>query len=89
MEFMNWPTAVAVVGSVGSLVLGILKILAMRKSSEPDSKTMVMYEEKCAKLQSSVDVHASEIRHLEETTKRQDEDLSKLQDLLIKLLTDK
>jgi len=87
---VTWPVAVGVVCSVGTICLTILKIIQMRKPTVEESPVT-----KCEKLQdrlAEVEKKLAVLQaHMEECRRDREEfgeHLEKVNDLLIKILTD-
>lgn len=98
MDAISWSTAIAVIGSVGTVVLGVMKIWSMKNSSsqspEKDDikellKQLQQQSARCDRHKAELDVLSTKIIELQKDTVRQDNAIEKLHDLLLKLLTDR
>jgi len=79
MEF-TMAMAVALVGSVATVCLSILKIAGSKKESEPSH---------LPKLEEKVAVQEVQIKDIRSDLERLQDNLEKLNDLLLKLLTER
>lgn len=92
MEILSWSAAFAIVGSVLGVCLTVLKILAMRKDKPLNGNAslwtaMKEHDKKCEHLAERVSVIEAQLLDMEKDTDRQEEQLNKLNDLIIRLLT--
>lgn len=86
---ITWPLAITIVGSIASLCLTLLKIIQMRKketfSSNSSCKETV---DKLNKLETKVAVIDARLEEFKADKNALESHLEKINDLLIKLLTD-
>jgi len=96
MEPLSWSAAVAIIGSVATVAVTILKIFSMKKGdgelSKPNEdikELLKAHDERGDELKAKVAVIENEIANFHERLERLEDNLEKLQDLFLKILTEK
>ena len=87
MGFIGWPEAVAFIGSIGTLAGVAYKIVAMKSSKSTDQQDVC--KAKIQRLETDQAVQEEQMSNLKEENDRLHTGFDKINDLLLRLLSDK
>ena len=88
MDLVTWPIAVGFVGSVATVCLTLLKLYTMRREDKKPAASNPA-QLPCAEMQRRIAVSEAVLHDTREDLQRIESHLDKLNDTLIKLLTEK
>lgn len=93
MEF-SWPIAAALIGTVVSIVLGIIKLYTLRddksgKAIDRLDRHNAFQDTRSENSRDKIQILSAEVSFLHSKVQAQTEALEKVEDLIIKILTEK